>query len=634
MKRLHVNVRLLFFVESSDYWIYDSRQASGDYMRKLFIFCLFVLSLFTLSASSGQDYIRPAVKMEEKENSAGAATRYVRPATPMEGKDEKAVEAPLYVRPAAPMKAEETEKDTVQYIRPASVRTEENSASEAKDSTPDYVRPASVEKNETSDGRKDSSSYQSLPDEKTAPQDSIYEESAGPQETVAAGDDYRPYSFSIEDCTFSGYTDYGYLSIYLDSYIIENLDAFILFEKRYGGGDILRATLTLNDYELVLSFDPSINGKYLIPLLEIEIGKYMNPHEENAEITEEVIAAEVLPAPTEETFKETRAEEPAVEEVIPEIRKETAAAVAEPGAETPAEYEETHQAEDGLFFCRKFSYRGVKAEVEVYSTHASLTLPAGTTPGDIDAAVGILRSIYPEEAADVTYSVEEDTVTICYPEQSKSFLLAAYDVLESIARDAVDIISSNAAADRVVAKGPAPEKEIVAVSTPVSQPSETTSSSSQTTTSSSPSPVSPVAEPAQSTAEEKDWTLSFSARGGILGIFQNNTAKGVGLSAGLDVDYAYSDFSLYGSLDMVIGSPFFVTADIGIRASRAVLAGSPFRVGVSAGVSFVPVLDNKVSLYAGIFTSLRIYNVDVFCELRRGLGGYTYFGLFGSYRFK
>ena len=607
-------------------------------MRKLFIFCLFVLSLFTLSASSNPDYLRPAVAMEEKKNSADTATRYVRPATLMEKKDDEGAASPLYVRPASPMRREETETETTQYIRPASLLTEESPAPEAEESDSGYLRPASMEKKEASED----SYYQLPPERQTSTQDSVYEEASFIEEeyedTTPALDDYRPYSFSVSGYTFSGYTDYGYLSIYLESYILDNLNSFILFEKKYGDGDSLQALLSINDYELALSFDPALNGKYLLPLLEIEIEKYMNPPEESVIITEEKAETEnkeeALAASLEEVSEAIAAEEAEVTAV-----KEDQKAASESAAAAVKD-DDAADAEDVFLFCRQFSYRGIKAGMEVYSAHTSLTLPEGTTDEDIAAAEEILRSIYPVETAGVKYSVRGDTVTLCYPEQTESFLLAAYDALEGIARESLDIISSNSVRDRVATESPAPEEERAsAVSAPVPESSETTTASSQTTTaasqtaSSSPSPVVPERMATTGTAEA-DWTLSFSARGGILAIFQNNNKKGIGLSAGLTADYTYSDFSLFGSVDMIIGSPFFITADIGIRASKAVLPSSPFRVGVSAGLSFVPVIDKKVSLYAGIFTSLRIYNVDVFCELRRGLGGYTYFSIFGSYKFK
>lgn len=416
-------------------------------MKKLLVFSLFILSLFTLSASSGPDYIRPAVAMEKKESPSDVTTRYVRPAAPMEKKGEEDASSPLYVRPSTPMGREETE--TVQYIRPASPEAEESTPSEVKESALDYVRPASMEKKETSGN----SSCQRLPERETVPQNSVYEgavlpedECAQPQETTPARDDYHPYSFSVSGCTFSGYTDYGYLSMYLDSYILDNLDAFILFEKKYGDEDILKASLILNDYELSLSFDPALNGKYLLPLLEIEIGKYMNPPEESAKITEAVIAAEILSAPLEETSEAIASEESVTEKEIPQVVEETATAGTGPQSTPSTADEEVQKTGDELLFSRRFSYRGIEAGTEVYDTHTTLTLPVGTTAGDIEEAGEILRSIYPEEAAGVTYSTEGDTVTLYYPKQSKSFLLAAYDVLESIAEDAIDILYSNAAA--------------------------------------------------------------------------------------------------------------------------------------------------------------------------------------------
>ncbi len=692
-------------------------------MKKLLFFCLFILSLFTLSASSGPDYIRPAVTMEEKESPSDVTTRYVRPATPMERKDEEAASSPLYVRPSTPMGREETE--TVQYIRPASPEAEESAPSEVKESTADYVRPASMEKKETSEN----SSCQRLPEGETTPQNSIYEddalpkdEYAQPQETTPARDDYRPYSFSVSGCIFSGYTDYGYLSMYLDSYILDNLDAFILFEKKYGDEDILKASLILNDYELSLSFDPALNGKYLLPLLEIEIAKYMNP-ENVSKDKEEALHASLDEAPAAAAEDAVKGDDiPYTGEENPEV--ETAALEG-------AERDNTEEAEDKLLFSRTFSYRGINAEAEVYGTHTTLTLPEGTTDGDISEAAVILRSLYPSETSDVTYTIAGGTVTLYYPEQTEEFLLTSFDTLENTARDAIDILYSNAAArkgaeteDKLLFsrefsyEGIKAEAEVYSTHTTLTLPEGTTAgdvlavreilvsvypaetsdvtynlygdtvtlhypeqteefllasydtlestirgiidslspnerdvnasvpekesevavSSSWSRPSEAVSSPSPVTGSLQNIAEGEtaasSWVLSFSARGGILGIFQGNTEKGIGLSAGLDVDYAYSDFSVFGSIDMVIGSPFFITADIGLKVSRAFFDGFPFRVGVSAGLSFVPVLDNKISLYAGIFTSLRIYNVDVFCELRRGLGGYTYFGLFGSYRFK
>ena len=697
-------------------------------MKKLLVFCLFILSFFTLSASSGPDYIRPAVTMQEKESSADATTRYIRPATAMETKEEENATSPLYVRPATVIETEKSETETTEYIRPAFPQREVSSdavvpSSEVKESTQGYVKPASAGNNEES-GESVASSYLSLPVKESTQQDSSYAEDryARPQETGAVKDDYRPYSFSVSGRTFSGYTDYGYLDIYLDSFILDNLDSFILFEKKNGNGFAPGASLSLNDYALFLSFDPSINGKYLLPLLEIEIAKYMNPSENVSEDKEEGLQTSLEEAPA------AVAEDAAGGDDLPYTGEENPEV--ETAAPEGAERDNIKEAEDKLLFSRKFSYRGIHAEAEVYGTHTTLTLPEGTTDGDISEGAAILRSLYPSETSHVTYTIAGGTVTLYYPEQTEEFLLASSDTLENTARDAIDILYSNAAArkgaetedkllfSRVFSyKGIKAGAEVYSTHTTLTLPEGTTAgdapavreilvsvypaetsvvtytlsgdtitlhypeqteefllfsydslestiraiidslspnernvnasvpekaseaavSSSGSRPSEAVSSPSPVTAPLQSIAEEEtaasSWVLSFSARGGILAILQNNNAKGAGFSAGLAADYTYSDFSIFGSVDMVAGSPFFVTADIGIRASKAIPA-SPFRVGVSAGLSLVPVLDNKITLYAGIFTSFRIYDVDVFCELRRGLGGYTHFSIYGSYKFK
>ncbi len=170
-------------------------------MRKLFVICLFALSLLSLYARS-VSYIRPSVPMEEKEETKAENTGYVRPATPMEKKEENASESKGYIRPATPMeKTEKTEEESTGYVRRISEKKTDTTAGSMMEASP------STQEN-TASGEENS--YSTPITEEVKPQ---------------TAEDFRPYIFVAGEHIFSGFTDYGYISIYLCSSVTRALEA-------------------------------------------------------------------------------------------------------------------------------------------------------------------------------------------------------------------------------------------------------------------------------------------------------------------------------------------------------------------------------------------------------------------------
>ena len=644
-------------------------------MRKLFVICLFALSLLSLYSGS-VSYIRPSVPMEEKKENKEENTGYVRPATPMEKKEEKSVEATGYIRPATPIEKEEEE---------------------AEEST-GYVRLVSEEKTEKEGGNRMEAalSSQSEPDFAAVPEKNSYSTPLAEEVKTETAEDYRPYIFVAGEHTFSGYTDYGYISIYLDDFILENLSSFISYEREKQNRQ-LDTAVVIGEYEIEIYFDSSINGKYLIPLLEDEIEEWLNPVEAAEAETEET--AETPEAAVVEEEKEARfvtfldfdyfgieshvevystyttltIPEGVTDDDIITVRdiissafpEETALVTYSPDdgiltlsypdqtdkflisalgdmeslakrylrslAESfiaEREKEAETAAEEKTVAAGTFSYRGIESEVKVYNTYATLTVPEVVTIDDIIWTANIINATFPKESALVTYTLDGNTLTLTYPEQTDELLLALMPSLKNWAEYLIDELIE----DSIKAES---EKKTSTITK--SETSDSASSASAKTSGTSSQKETAQVAPAETPVKEKAdslWKLSFRLNSGLNVVFGKNDKMGGVLFIGASAEYTYDNiFALYGSLTATFPSPFFIAADVGLKAERQITSSLPLNLGASVGLAFVPVLDSKVTLYGGAILSYKFSAFDVNLEYRYGLGGYTYIGLYGSYRF-
>ena len=95
--------------------------------------------------------------------------------------------------------------------------------------------------------------------------------------------------------------------------------------------------------------------------------------------------------------------------------------------------------EEGFSFAVAFSYNGYSASITVTSTEATLTIPEGVSEEDIAAVAAIVAESYPAEASLLTYSIEGDTLTVYYPEQTAEYLASALTYLEKDAEALLDM---------------------------------------------------------------------------------------------------------------------------------------------------------------------------------------------------
>ena len=136
----------------------------------------------------------------------------------------------------------------------------------------------------------------------------------------------------------------------------------------------------------------------------------------------------------------------------------------EPAEEAPAVVEEAPAIEVPAF-STLITTHGLTATVEAYADKAYITVPAGTTKGDVDAVVGLLAKAYPELASAVVYSFDGSVVTLQYPAQSDAVIRAAVSELNTLAVAAADQFfgKEEAKAEVVVEEAP------VAPVTPVAE---------------------------------------------------------------------------------------------------------------------------------------------------------------------
>ena len=155
----------------------------------------------------------------------------------------------------------------------------------------------------------------------------------------------------------------------------------------------------------------------------------------------------------------------------------------EPAEEAPAVVEEAPAIEVPAF-STLITTHGLTATVEAYADKAYITVPAGTTKGDVDAVVGLLAKAYPELASAVVYSFDGSVVTLQYPAQSDAVIRAAVSELNTLAVAAADQFfgKEEAKAEAVVEEAPAVVEEVPVAEAPKSE------------TEAPVAPVTPVAE--------------------------------------------------------------------------------------------------------------------------------------------
>ena len=155
----------------------------------------------------------------------------------------------------------------------------------------------------------------------------------------------------------------------------------------------------------------------------------------------------------------------------------------EPAEEAPAVVEEAPAIEVPAF-STLITTHGLTATVEAYADKAYITVPAGTTKGDVDAVVGLLAKAYPELASAVVYSFDGSVVTLQYPAQSDAVIRAAVSELNTLAVAAADQFFGKAVAKEEPAVEEAP---VVVEGVPVAE-------APKSETEAPVAPVTPVAE--------------------------------------------------------------------------------------------------------------------------------------------
>ncbi len=121
--------------------------------------------------------------------------------------------------------------------------------------------------------------------------------------------------------------------------------------------------------------------------------------------------------------------------------------------------EETVVVAEGPVYAETLTYMGVTSSVIVDKTYATFTIPSGMDAEDIEAVAELVSYLYPAEASLLTYSIDGDTLTVTYPEQTPEFLLSALSVLSGRAMALIDDILAHE--ETAVAEAPAVEKGAV-----------------------------------------------------------------------------------------------------------------------------------------------------------------------------
>ena len=267
----------------------------------------------------------------------------------------------------------------------------------------------------------------------------------------------------------------------------------------------------------------------------------------------------------------------------------------EPAEEAPAVVEEAPAIEVPAF-STLITTHGLTATVEAYADKAYITVPAGTTKGDVDAVVGLLAKAYPELASAVVYSFDGSVVTLQYPAQSDAVIRAAVSELNTLAVAAADQFfgKEEAKAEVVVEEAPAVVEEVPVAEAPKSE------------TEAPVAPVTPVAEikpvdtikkfevgvaarPALNFTYESPFFADIEAR------FAVNVTPTIALGAkvGFGLD-GYIPLKAYGEYNFT--ENLYAFAEAGAEFGIAANQGKTVPV-IGLGVGYEKAITDKISIF-------------------------------------
>ena len=267
----------------------------------------------------------------------------------------------------------------------------------------------------------------------------------------------------------------------------------------------------------------------------------------------------------------------------------------EPAEEAPAVVEEAPAIEVPAF-STLITTHGLTATVEAYADKAYITVPAGTTKGDVDAVVGLLAKAYPELASAVVYSFDGSVVTLQYPAQSDAVIRAAVSELNTLAVAAADQFFGKAVAkeEPAVEEAPVVVEEVPVAEAPKSE------------TEAPVAPVTPVAEikpvdtikkfevgvaarPALNFTYESPFFADIEAR------FAVNVTPTIALGAkvGFGLD-AYIPLKAYGEYNFT--ENLYAFAEAGAEFGIAAIQGKTVPV-IGLGVGYEKAITDNISIF-------------------------------------
>lgn len=249
----------------------------------------------------------------------------------------------------------------------------------------------------------------------TAPQEAVVEEAPVEAEETPVEAVFYIYGFGVSN----RWTKSSFESTTLDDGLLTSDDVlgFIQYEARKYPEVVSLVEYKLIDNGFVLTYDEGLfDVAALLPQYRADITEYVTSLLSSfAESLEEAV-------------------EEAVEEVVDALVEE--------------DVEETILEE-------KFSYRGFKADLKLYSTYGIIVLPEGTTEDDVADAASLLVMKYPE-ASFVTYVFDDGVLTVYYPEITAEYVSSLYPVLKDEAEWYIDQILAMLA-EKVEEEAPAEE---------------------------------------------------------------------------------------------------------------------------------------------------------------------------------